>query len=102
MNSSLSHPPPNPPPPSTLTPQDALAMLMAGNARYASNQRVNEDFSATRSARTQSQQPFAAVLSCADSRISPELAFDQGPGNIFVLRLAGNFLNVDGLERHPS
>lgn len=85
------------PPPSTLSPEQALERLMAGNKRYATNQRINEDFSATRSARSQSQQPFAAVLSCADSRISPELAFDQGPGSIFVLRLAGNFLNVDGL-----
>ena len=41
--------------------------------------------------------PIAAILSCADSRVSPELLFDQGPGDLFVVRLAGNFVNDDGL-----
>ncbi len=50
-----------------------------------------------RAARAQAQYPIAAVLSCADSRVSPELAFDQGPGELFVVRLAGNFVNDDGL-----
>src|SRR3712207_3984048 len=53
--------------------------------------------SAGRVARAAVQYPFAAILSCADSRVSPELAFDQGPGELFVVRLAGNFVNDDGL-----
>lgn len=43
------------------------------------------------------QYPFAGLVSCADSRVAPELAFDQGPGDLFVVRVAGNFVNVDGL-----
>src|SRR4029077_5997837 len=43
------------------------------------------------------QFPIAAILSCSDSRLAPELAFDQGPGDIFVVRVAGNFVNIDGL-----
>ena len=43
------------------------------------------------------QHPIAAILSCADSRVAPELAFDQGPGDLFVVRLAGNFVDDDGL-----
>jgi carbonic anhydrase len=70
---------------------------MHGNARYAANTPANRDFSAGRAARTQSQHPIAAILSCADSRVAPELAFDQGPGDLFVVRVAGNFVNDDGL-----
>jgi carbonic anhydrase len=66
---------------------------MQGNARYAANER---DFSYGRAARAEAQYPIAAILSCADSRVSPELLFDKGPGEIFVVRLAGNFLNEDG------
>jgi carbonic anhydrase len=59
---------------------------------------MNErDFSANRAARTQGQAPFAAVLGCADSRVAPELAFDQPPGELFVVRVAGNFVTPDGL-----
>lgn len=66
---------------------------MAGNARYAANQPANRDFSAGRVARERAQYPFAAILSCADSRLSPELAFDQSSGDLFVMRVAGNFLS---------
>ena len=59
---------------------------------------MNErDFSANRAARAQGQAPFAAVLGCADSRVAPELAFDQPPGELFVVRVAGNFMTPDGL-----
>jgi carbonic anhydrase len=59
---------------------------------------MNErDFSAGRAARAQGQAPFAAVLGCADSRVAPELAFDQPPGELFVVRVAGNFMTPDGL-----
>jgi carbonic anhydrase len=79
------------------TPDAALNLLLEGNARYAANQLRERDFSATRAARSQGQAPFAAILSCADARVAPELAFDQGPGELFVVRVAGNFVTPDGL-----
>lgn len=85
------------PPPSALTSDQALARLMDGNKRFSADAPEAKRFSAERAAQAVRQQPFAAVLACADSRIPPELAFDQGPGRIFTIRLAGNFLNTDGL-----
>lgn len=79
------------------TPDAALARLLEGNARYASGKMAERDFSAGRAARAQGQAPFAAILSCADSRVAPELAFDQAPGELFVVRVAGNFVTTDGL-----
>ena len=79
------------------TPDAAVARLMEGNARYVSGQMKERDFSAGRVARTQGQAPFAAILGCADSRVAPELAFDQTPGELFVVRVAGNFVTPDGL-----
>lgn len=78
-------------------PDEALQRLVEGNARYVAGQRTKTDFSVGRVARAQSQSPFAAILSCADSRVAPELVFDQGPGDLFVVRVAGNFVNDDGL-----
>jgi len=79
------------------TPAAAMQALVEGNARYAANQMRRTDFSARRAALAQGQAPFAAVLGCADSRVAPELAFDQGPGDLFVVRVAGNFVTPDGL-----
>jgi carbonic anhydrase len=79
------------------TPDAALDKLMQGNARYVAGQMRERDFSAGRAARAESQAPFAAILGCADSRVAPELAFDQGPGSLFVVRVAGNFVTPDGL-----
>jgi carbonic anhydrase len=79
------------------TPDAALNLLMEGNARYVANQMRERDFSAGRVSRTQGQAPFAAILGCADSRVAPELAFDQGPGDLFIVRVAGNFVTPDGL-----
>lgn len=79
------------------TPDAAFARLMEGNARYVSGQLNERDFSAGRAARAQGQAPFAAILGCADSRVAPELAFDQGPGELFIVRVAGNFVTPDGL-----
>jgi len=90
--------PPKPgaaPPPNAIPPADALKRLLDGNARYAANAPREKDFSAGRAARAQAQYPFAAILSCADSRVAPELAFDEGPGELFVVRVAGNFVNPD-------
>ena len=84
-----------PPPPNTIAPADALRRLMDGNARYAAHQMNERDFFAGRAARVLGQYPIAAILSCADSRVAPELAFDQGPGDLFVMRVAGNIVNTD-------
>jgi carbonic anhydrase len=79
------------------TPDAALKLLVDGNARYVSNQMTERDFSASRASRAQGQKPFAAILGCADSRVAPELAFDQPPGDLFVVRVAGNFVTTEGL-----
>src|SRR6266852_667629 len=79
------------------TPDAALNLLLEGNARYAANQMRDRDFSANRAAPAQGPAPFAAILGCADSRVAPELAFDQPPGELFVVRVAGNFVTPDGL-----
>jgi carbonic anhydrase len=79
------------------TPEEALKLLVEGNDRYVANQPRERDFSAGRANRTLGQAPFAAILSCSDSRVAPELAFDQGPGDLFVVRVAGNFVTNDGL-----
>jgi carbonic anhydrase len=83
--------------PNAIAPDAAMQRLMPGNERYAANAPEQKDFSAGRAARVSAQFPIAAILSCSDSRVSPELAFDQGPGDLFVVRLAGNFLDDDGL-----
>jgi carbonic anhydrase len=81
--------------PNSIPPAEALDRLMQGNARYAANTPSNKDFSAGRAARVPAQYPIAAIVGCADSRVAPELAFDQGPGDLFVVRVAGNFVNND-------
>ncbi len=82
------------PPQNIIAPEAALERLMQGNARYAAEQK---DFSAGRAARASSQYPIVAVLSCSDSRVAPELVFDQNPGDVFVVRIAGNVLGDKGL-----
>jgi len=79
------------------SPDEAIQRLMDGNARYVANAPINTDFSHDRAERAQGQAPFAAIISCADSRVAPEVIFDQGPGDLFVVRVAGNFINEDGL-----
>ena len=78
-------------------PDRALEMLMEGNARHVSGATESRDFSADRAALALTQRPFAVILGCADSRVAPELAFDQSRGQLFVLRVAGNSLNTDML-----
>ena len=81
--------------PNNISPSTALQRLMEGNARYVRNQIDVKDFSAGRAARAQAQYPIAAILSCADSRVAPEFVFDRDPGELFVCRVAGNYMNVD-------
>jgi len=98
IGSALAADPPAPgaaPPPNAIPPAEALKRLMDGNARYAANAPNEKDFSSGRAARAQGQHPVAAILSCADARVAPELLFDQGPGELFVVRVAGNIVTRD-------
>jgi carbonic anhydrase len=75
----------------TLSPDEALEKLMAGNQRFVARKRLNPDQDFARVTEVaDGQAPFAAILSCADSRVVPEIAFDQGIGDLFVARVAGN------------
>ncbi len=98
LGAAFAADPPKPgaaPPQNAISPADALKRLMDGNARYAANTPNERDFSSGRAARTQGQYPIAQILSCSDSRVAPELLFDQGPGDIFIMRVAGNIVNTD-------
>jgi len=86
-----------PKPENVLTPGEALARLKRGNERYVEGVTKRVDFAAEREALAGGQNPFAGILSCADSRIAPEYAFDSGRGDLFVVRVAGNFVARDGL-----
>jgi carbonic anhydrase len=83
--------------PNAIPPNEALQRLLDGNRRYAANTPANQDYSRGRTERASAQYPIAAVLSCSDSRVAPEILFDQGPGQIFVVRVAGNFVSAEGL-----
>jgi carbonic anhydrase len=84
-----------PKPQNVITPDVALNRLIIGNDRYVHGTMRRHDFSTERAALAGGQNPFAGILSCADSRIGPEYAFDTGRGDIFVCRVAGNFANPD-------
>ncbi len=86
------------PSPSTTSPQtsdEALRELMAGNERFVRGAMKPRDLMAGVKATAGGQSPFAIVVGCLDSRVAPELVFDQGIGDIFVARVAGNFVNTD-------
>lgn len=85
------------PAPNAIPPSDAFERLKAGNARYVANESKERDFSPGRAARAKVQHPIAGILSCADSRVAPEIIFDQGPGELFVSRDAGNVVSNYGL-----
>lgn len=86
-----------PKPQNVIDPEQALERLMAGNARYRSGVMKRHDFQSEREALVGGQNPFVAVLSCGDSRITPEYAFDTGRGDVFAVRIAGNFVSTEGL-----
>ena len=83
--------------PAPTTPDEALKALMDGNQRFASNNltSIAHDLKLLRDHNIDKQEPFAAVLSCADSRVPVELVFDQTIGHIFVARVAGNIINAE-------
>jgi carbonic anhydrase len=79
---------------SGLGPQAALRLLRQGNARYAAGKSEHPDLSiAKRRELAGGQKPFATIVACADSRVGPELIFDQGLGDLFVIRVAGNVVD---------
>ena len=80
---------------STITPEKALNFLKDGNQRFVNNLKANRDLLEQVNATREGPWPFAVVLSCIDSRTSAELIFDQGLGDIFSIRIAGNFVNQD-------
>ncbi len=80
---------------SSLTPQTALDILKEGNERFVKNLKANRNLLQQVNETSTGQFPFATILSCIDSRCSAELIFDQGLGDIFSIRIAGNILNED-------
>lgn len=76
-----------------MTPNDALAVLMQGNRRFIQNLKINRNLLQQVNETRESQHPFAVIISCMDSRTSAELIFDQGLGDIFSIRIAGNVIN---------
>jgi carbonic anhydrase len=84
-----------PKPQNVLSPDAALERLLKGNERYVGGVSLRHDFKHEREALAGGQNPYAAVLSCADSRIAPEYAFDAGRGDLFVCRVAGNFATTE-------
>lgn len=80
---------------STINPDKALQFLKEGNERFVNNLKVNRNLLEQVNDTREGQWPFAVILSCIDSRTSSELIFDQGLGDIFSIRIAGNFVNQD-------
>src|SRR5690606_31461360 len=86
-----------PKPENVLSSDQAIKRLLEGNRRYASGKTRSRDFASTRAALASGQNPYAGILSCADSRVGPELCFDEERGDLFVLRVAGNYVTSDML-----
>lgn len=85
------------PVPKNITPLHALDILKKGNFRFINNLRLNHDLLEQMNDTKDGQWPFAAILSCMDSRTSAELIFNQGLGDIFSIRIAGNVISKDVL-----
>ena len=93
-NAGTSVAQPHGPPEGGATPDEALARLMAGNARFVADKNKHPDLGTERRlALATGQHPFATLLDCADSRVAPELIFDQGLGDLFTVRVAGNVVD---------
>jgi len=88
---------PPPKPDNVISPDASLKRLMEGNTRYVDGVARRHDFKHEREALAGGQNPYAGILSCADSRIAPEYAFDSARGDLFVCRVAGNFANEDSV-----
>jgi carbonic anhydrase len=92
------HPHPRRTPGQGLNKEEALRRILEGHWRYLENRRVHREVTPAKlDEHAQGQYPFAAVLGCADSRVSPEMIFDQDQGDLFVVRVAGNILGHGGV-----
>ena len=81
-----------------VAPAEAISKLKEGNGRYTSGNLQHPGQTSERRAElAKTQHPFATILSCSDSRVPPEIVFDQGLGDLFVVRVAGNVINDEGL-----
>ena len=81
-----------------ISPVEAISRLKEGNSRYTSGNLQHPGQTAEqRTELAKTQHPFAAIVSCSDSRVPPEIVFDQGLGDLFVVRVAGNVINEEGL-----
>lgn len=78
-----------------ITPTKALDLLSEGNKRFVNNLKVNRNLLQQANETSDGQHPFAVILSCIDSRTSAEIIFDQGLGDVFSVRIAGNIINED-------
>ena len=78
-----------------ISPSMALDILKEGNKRFVNNLKINRNLLQQANDTSDGQHPFAVILSCIDSRTSAELIFDQGLGDIFSVRIAGNIINED-------
>jgi carbonic anhydrase len=78
-----------------ISPSMALELLKEGNKRFVNNLKVNRNLLQQANETSDGQHPFAVILSCIDSRTSAELIFDQGLGDVFSVRIAGNIINED-------
>ena len=78
-----------------ITPDVAIDLLKEGNQRFQTNKEVNRNLLEQVAETSTGQYPFATILHCVDSRVSAELVFDQGIGDVFSIRIAGNFVNED-------
>ena len=79
----------------SMTPQEALDLLKEGNQRFLYNQKADRNLLEQVNQTSTGQFPFAVILGCIDSRVAPELVFDLGIGDVFSIRIAGNFVNED-------
>ena len=79
----------------SISPEKAIQLLKEGNNRFIENKAINRNLLDQVKATSSGQFPFATILSCIDSRVSSELIFDQGIGDVFSARVAGNFVNED-------
>ena len=81
-----------------VAPAEAISKLKEGNGRYTSGNLQHPGQTSERRAElAKTQHPFATILSCSDSRVPPEIVFDQGLGDLFIVRVAGNVINDEGL-----
>jgi carbonic anhydrase len=84
-----------PKPENVMSPEEALQRLIEGNGRYIANTPLPSTYEATRAALVKGQNPYACILGCSDSRVNPDLCFDAGRGDLFVARVAGNFVTPE-------